>query len=151
MVPFYSRDVPMRRALTISMRLLCLALALIFLVFFFKPDLLSFLDPILSIFGSKWFGAFNAVGVRLIYLGIAAWAWFARRKAASPAYRALLLSIVAVAALVLSADLMRWLQPQYGPVLLNPIETALSLLFSALVVLALLLNAFSRRQVTVVR
>jgi hypothetical protein len=139
----------MRRALTISMRLLCLTLALSFLVLFFRPDLLSFLDPILSVFGSKWFILFLAVYLKLIYLGIATWAFFAHRKAKTPGHRLLLLSIVGVAALVLSADLTRWLQPRFGPVLLNPIQTALSLLLSALVLLALLLDVRSKRQATI--
>ena len=71
----------MRRALTISMRLICLALALTFLVFFFRPDLLAYLDPVFSEINFKLFDVFLAVYLRLIYLGIAAWAFFTRRKA----------------------------------------------------------------------
>jgi cation transport ATPase len=142
----------MHRALTISMRLLCLALALSFLVFFFNPDLLAFLGPILSVFASKWFVLFLAVEPKLIYLGIATWAFLAHRKAKTRGHRLLLLSIVAVAALVLAAEFIAALQPRFASLIHDPLETTLGYLFAALVLVALLvgarLDARSKRQAT---
>ena len=137
----------MRRALIVSRRLLCLALALSFLVFFFNPDLLAYLDPILSVFASKWFILFLAVEPKLMYLGIATWAFLAHRKAKTRGHRLLLLSIVAVTALVLSVDLVRCLMPRLASVLRDPL-TALSYLFGALILLAILVDARSRRHAT---
>ena len=102
-------------------------------------------SPAFMFAGSRWFATFLGVYVHLVYLGIAIWAAFAYRKSDSRAHRLLLLSIVIVAALVLTSDFAASWQPHLVSLLNLPI-TLLAYLFSALVILALLLNARLRRQ-----
>jgi len=135
----------MRRTVAISVRLACLAFTLLFCALFLEPQWMDFAGPALAFAGSRWFTVFLGVFLELQYLGIGLWAAFACRKADGRAHQLLLLSIVAIAALVLASDFAVWWQPHFASLLHLPI-TALAYLFSVLVIFALLLDVRSRRQ-----
>lgn len=83
--------------------------------------------------------------IRVFYLVIAVWVLVAHRKAPSRVHRLFFSSIVAIAVLVLAADLLAWLQPKPAAVVQHPIGTTLAYLFGTLVILSLLVDARSTR------
>lgn len=100
------------------------------------------LTSIESVTGPVWIGA----GLAVIYFGTAVWAFLSYRKASNQAERLVYSSIIVVASLVLVSNIVGWLHPQIAALLNHPVDTVLGYLFGALVVVALILDAFSQNR-----
>jgi formate/nitrite transporter FocA (FNT family) len=86
------------------------------------------------------------VSVKGLYLYVAAWALFARRKAENSAHRLLFVSIIAGTLLVFAADILVWSQLKLASAIPRLTSTVFACLYSMLVVAGFLVDARSGRQ-----
>jgi hypothetical protein len=122
----------MRGVLNTVVRLLCAAIALLWVAGVF----IAFI-PRLGWVGAEWV----RLEIQSLYIGTAVWAYWPFRRAGTRVRRLLFLSIMVVAALVLATDALARLRPPLAALLHHPIGTVLGYSFGALVVVGLLLEA----------